>query len=395
MNPYEAELEELTAQDRFRYCRTVEPATNWPQVRVDGQLAVDFCSNHYLGLAQDKRLKTAAYEAIQRYGTGSGSSRLVSGTSLPIKQLEESVARFKGTESARIFNSGYQANVGVIQALLGKGDYVFMDRLNHASLVDGCLLSGARLVRYAHLDMTNLESRLRKVPADQRKWIISDTVFSMDGDSLKGQLGHLLDLAEQYNALVMLDEAHATGLWGDKRSSGLVEAEGETERVTLHMGTFSKALGGFGAYVAGSQALMEVLTNRSRGFIYSTALPPAVVATAEAALTIVQSDSRLKECLWDNVRYFKSCLAPILEGQPESHSQIIPIILGQQTMPVCEALLQQGFFVQGIRPPTVPEGSERLRISISAVHSREQLDAFASALSKTVLNWVDLNVLTR
>jgi 8-amino-7-oxononanoate synthase len=247
-------------------------------IHREGQTLINFSGNDYLGLSQDNRLKQAAIEAIQNYGTGSGSARLISGHTELTHQLEKTIAGWKQTESALIFNSGYQTNVGILQAILKPGDWVFCDRLNHASLVDGCLLSGARWSRYRHLDLHHLDQLLGKAPQQVLKWIVTDSVFSMDGDY--PDLKKLVEIAKKHHALIMLDEAHATGLFGNQRSSGLAEQFGVCNDIALQVGTFSKALGGSGGFVAGSSLLIEWLVNHARGFIYSTALPPSVIASA-------------------------------------------------------------------------------------------------------------------
>ena len=394
---YRDALARLRETGQFRRCRTITPdSTNLMEpksafsstvVQIDGQPAINFSSNDYLGLSQDERLKAASIEAVQQYGTGSAASRLISGTGPLVQALEMALARFKNTEAALVFNSGYQANVAILQAILEPGDWVFCDRLNHASLVDGCRLSEARWTRYQHLDLAHLESRLRKAPAQARKWIVTDSVFSMDGDY--PDLNALVDIAERYHAWVMVDEAHATGLYGKTRSSGLCEQLGLSDRVALQMGTFSKALGGAGAYVAGSQIMIDTLINRARGFIYSTALPPAVIAAAQAAVDLVQTDFQPKTRLWENVAHFEQQVhATDLAYRFEFplKSPIVPVLVGDsaQTLQVSQALLDAGYFVQGIRPPTVPVGTARLRIALSAAHTREQIDGLIQALRKTL-----------
>jgi 8-amino-7-oxononanoate synthase len=391
LETYRQALEELTQQGQLRRCKAITPTETHTTmgiepkmvVRVDGQPAINFSSNDYLGLAQDERLKEAAIQAIRDYGTGSAASRLVSGTGPLVLALEQALAQFKHTEAALVFNSGYQANVGILQAILQPGDWVFCDRLNHASLIDGCQLSGARWTRYHHLDLQNLETRLQKAPTEARKWIVTDSVFSMDGDY--PDLPALVAIAERHNALIMVDEAHATGLYGDARSSGLCEQLGVSDRITLQMGTFSKALGGAGAYVTGSQVMIDTLINRARGFIYSTALPPATIAAAHAAIQLVQTDLTPKNRLWENVAHFQQVACAAGMEQRLSlplKSPIIPILVGDsaKTLHISQALLDAGYFVQGIRPPTVPAGTARLRIALSAAHTSEQIEGLIQAL---------------
>jgi 8-amino-7-oxononanoate synthase len=396
LSTYQRALEILADEGRLRRCRSIAPAieqspsvddvlTSPVAVLVDGQAAINFSSNDYLGLAFNERLKAAAIEAIRQYGTGSCASRLISGTGPLVQELEREIAQFKQTEAALVLNSGYQANVSILQAILQPGDWVFCDRLNHASLVDGCKLSGARWTRYQHLDLQNLEVRLKKAPHGARKWIVTDTAFSMDGDF--PDLVALAEIAERHNALIMVDEAHATGLYGDEHSSGLCEQFGVSQRIALQMGTFSKALGGAGAYVAGSQVMIDTLVNHARGFIYSTALPPAVIGSALAALNLVQTDPGPKAQLWRNVALFEerakaTCIAERLTLP--LRSPIIPILVGDsvQTVQLSQTLLDAGYFVQGIRPPTVPPGTARLRIALSAAHTATQIEGLVQTLSR-------------
>jgi glycine C-acetyltransferase len=387
-NAYRAELSGLEAQGRLRRLKHLSPNPGGDPMTylVDGQRAINFSGNDYLGLSQHPVLKDAAQAAIERYGVGSGSSRLISGTGDLTLELEEAVAHWKGCEAALVFSSGYQANVAILQALTGPGDWIFADRLNHASLVDGCRLSGARWTRYRHLDLEHLERLLQKAPTEGRKWIVSDTVFSMDGDA--PDLPALLDLAERYQALILLDEAHASGLYGEHRS-GLCEATGVGSRVTLQMGTFSKALGGTGAYVAGSQLLMDLLVNRARGFIYSTAPSPPVLAAALAAIHLIQTDSRPTDALWRNVAQLNNALqATRLQFRPLSyssfHSPIVPLIIGEEasTSALSQSLLEAGYFVHAIRPPTVPAGESRLRLSLSAAHTETQITSLIATLKE-------------
>lgn len=382
---YQEDLALRADEGRLRRCRLVEPValSACMQVDVDGQSAINFSSNDYLGLARDERLQEAAIEAIRQYGTGSTASRLVCGTNALMHTLEESLANFKQAEAALVFNSGYQANVSILQAILEAGDWVFCDKLNHASLMDGCLLSGARWTRYRHLDLQHLEDRLKKAPTHAKKWIVTDSVFSMDGDY--PDLLALVEIAEQYGALVMVDEAHATGLYGDKRSSGLCEQFGLSDRIALQMGTFSKALGGAGAYVAGSRLMIDTLVNKARGFIYSTAQPPAMIGAALKAIEVVQQDSSLKNRLWENVACFEQlATAAGLDSRLSLplRSAILPLLIGndRETLQVSQALLDAGYFVQGIRPPTVPPGTARLRIALSAAHTQPQIEGLIGAL---------------
>lgn len=387
---YQQELDELAAEGCLRRCKAITPAQQSEQpdsimaILVDGRPAINFSSNDYLGLSGDERLKAAAIEAIQRYGTGSSASRLISGSGPLVVELEKTLADFKQTEAALVFNSGYQANIGILQAILEPGDWVFCDRLNHASLIDGCQLSGARWSRYQHLDLHNLEARLQKAPTEARKWIVTDTAFSMDGDY--PDLTALVELAERHQALIMVDEAHATGLYGNSKSSGLCEQFGVSNRIALQMGTFSKALGGSGAYVAGSQVMIDTLINKARGFIYSTALPPAVIASALCAVQLVQTDPNPKTRLWENIALFERLAVQAGLLALPLKSPISPILIGDsaKTVQVSQTLLEEGYFVQGIRPPTVPPGTARLRVALSAAHTESQIAGLVQALRKTL-----------
>ena len=389
---YREDLALRKDEGRLRSCKRVEPISALDgesmRVEVDGQSAINFSSNDYLGLTRDERLREAAIEAIRQYGTGSTASRLVCGTNALTQSLEASVAAFKHAEAALVFNSGYQANVSILQAILEAGDWVFCDKLNHASLMDGCLLSGARWSRYRHLDLQHLEDRLKKAPAQAKKWIVTDSVFSMDGDY--PDLAALVEITERHGALVMVDEAHATGLYGATRNSGLVEQFGLSDRIALQMGTFSKALGGAGAYVAGSRLMVDTLTNKARGFIYSTAQPPAVIGTALKAVEVVQQDPGPKQRLWENVACFERLAKEAGLASRLSlplQSAIVPVLIGddRKTLQVSQTLLDAGYFAQGIRPPTVPPGTARLRIALSAAHTQPQLHGLVGALTR-ILN---------
>ncbi len=384
---YQNQLETLQTQGLYRHCPVIQesPDLTWPVIKINEKKVIDFCSNNYLGLANHPELIKASIDATQQYGTSSRASRLVSGTLHLTQQLEQAVAAFKHAESALVFNSGYQGNVAVLQAILSKTDTVFFDRLNHGSLIDGVMLSGAKWQRYRHLDLIDLEQKLSQSSVCGQKWIVTDSVFSMDGDY--GDLPALCDLAEQYDAHILLDEAHGTGVFGDQKSSGLAEAQQVSNRIALQFGTFSKALGSYGAYVAGPQVLIETIVNKGRGFIYSTALPPGVIAANAAAVHLVQKEQHHKEALWKNIRYFESQiqLAEPQWGSELIHpvqvnSPIIPIVLGETAMAVSQQLLEAGFFVQAIRSPTVAAGSERLRITLSSSHTKGQIDGLIQAL---------------
>ena len=385
LNYYQHELSALRAQSQYRSLSEVTTQSSDMQCCIrKEQAAINFSSNDYLGLSQHPLLKKAAIETIEQYGVGSASSRLICGTTTLVSQLETEIAAWKNCEAALYFATGYQANITALQALLKAEDWVFADRLNHASLVDGCRLSGARWTRYKHLDYEHLERLLVKAPWDAQKWIITDSIFSMDGDS--ADLVRLADIADKYGALLYVDEAHGTGLYGAKRS-GLCEELGVSTRVTIQMGTFSKALGGSGAYIAGKKVIIDYLVNKARGFIYSTAPSPPVIAAAMAAIQLVQSDDSFTEKLWRNIHFLQEELVSvgIHMGQPiKLESPIVPLITKDPvlTLALSDALLMQGYYVHPIRPPSVPPGESRLRLSLSAAHSVEQISGLVKALQE-------------
>jgi glycine C-acetyltransferase len=368
----ERELEALEQQSLHRRMRTV--AGDQDRVlTIDGREVLNFSSNNYLGLANHPLLASAAKDAIDRYGCGSAASRLISGNMALHEQLERTIAEFKGTEAALIFNSGYQANTGIIPALAGAGDFVFSDELNHASIIDGCRLARANVIVYPHVDVNFVEARLKKAPPRARKLIVTESLFSMDGD--EAPLADIVALAERHGALVMVDEAHATGVFGPG-GAGLAAQAGLGDRILVQMGTLGKALGGFGAYVAGSAALCEFLINRCRTFIFTTALPPAVAAMGIAAIEIVRAEPQRRHAVSANAEKLRSGLAALGHSLGPSRSQIVPVMIGAEApcMRFSEELLARGVFAQGIRPPTVPKGTSRLRLTVMATHTADDLE---------------------
>lgn len=365
------ELEALKRQGLYRKLRRVE-GEQGPTLMLDGREVLNFSSNNYLGLASHPALKKAAKEAIDRYGCGAVASRLISGNMTLHEELEEKLAKLKGTEAALVFNSGFQANVGIIPALVGEGDVIFSDELNHASIIDGCRLARAKTVVYPHCDPTGLEDALKNSQANGRKLIVTETLFSMDGD--EAPLAEIVLLSERYGALVMVDEAHATGVAGPN-GAGIAAKLGLGERIPIQMGTLGKALGGFGAYVAGSRALRELLINRCRSFVFTTALPPAVLAAAIAAIDLLYQEPQRRLALWHNIRALREGLRNLGFSLGSGESQIVPLVTGdaEKCMAFSERLLEKGVFAQGIRPPTVPEGTSRLRITLMATHTHEHL----------------------
>ena len=378
----DAELEQWRTDGLYRTLRTITSAQG-PRVILDGREFLNFSSNDYLGLANDPVLKCAATEAIERYGVGAGASRLVCGNIEPYAELEETLARFKSKEAAIVFGSGYAANVGTITALVGEDDVVILDKLDHASIIDGARQSGATIRVYPHKNLKKLEDILKRSQSFRRRLIITETVFSMDGDL--APLEEIVELKDRYGAWLMIDEAHATGLFGEHRC-GLAEAAGVANKIDITLGTLSKALGCAGGFVVGSQILIDYLRNRARSLIYSTALPPAVCAAAAVAVKFVMSDEGHKRCdrLWRNINELKEGLSR-LGVQNESRSPIIPIIVGDEAAAVAlsRTLYEQGIFVPAIRFPTVPKGKARLRVTVTAGHGGKDIQEFLSVFERS------------
>lgn len=371
-------LADLEAQQLRRTLLPVHRLLPRGRVLVDGRELLNLAANDYLGLAQDPRLIRASQKAAARWGVGSGASRLISGTLALHQELEAEIAAWKETEAAVIFNSGYMANVGVIAALLEKGGLILSDRLNHASIIDGMRLSGAKFQRYGHRDLNHLEELLKKA-AGQRVLIITDSVFSVDGDL--APLRELVALKEKYGAWLMIDEAHASGVFGP-RGAGLAAELGLTAQIEVHLGTFSKAFGCFGAYVAGSRVLIDFLHNRARSFIYSTSLPAPVLGAIREALRIVREEEEPRLYLRRQAAWFRQQLQAAGFDTLGSESQIVPVLVGDnaRALAFAAALREQGLFAVAIRPPTVPPGTARIRFSLSAVHVPDELAAAAARI---------------
>jgi 8-amino-7-oxononanoate synthase len=376
---FELELSQLEKQHLLRKPLIVE-SYRGPNIIINNRCLLLMCSNDYLGLSQHPSLKEAAVSAMERYGFGSGASRLVSGTSVLHQELEDALSQFKKTEAAILFNSGYAANSGVIPALAQEGDVVFSDILNHASIIDGCRLSRASLRVYSHKDMDQLETLLRDCGHARRKLIVTDGVFSMDGDI--APLPDLVALSEKYGALLMVDDAHATGVIG-KDGRGTVEHFGLEGRVPIQMGTLGKALGSCGAYVAGNRDLVDLLVNRSRSYMYSTALPPAVCAASLAALKLVEKDPARREKLWHNRERFTAGLKSLRIDIGSSETPILPLMIGdaEQAINAGTRLFESGIFATAIRPPTVPVGTSRIRMTLMASFSDHDIDEALDAVN--------------
>jgi glycine C-acetyltransferase len=373
-------LEELKSEDRYRFLRRVE-SEQAARIVLDGTTVRLFCSNNYLGLANHPRVKEAAAEAARSCGCGSGASRLISGNMRLHEDLEERIARFLGSEAVLLFNNGYTANVGILSSLMGEGDTVFSDALNHASLIDGCRLSRAEVRVYRHGDAGSLEEMLQQTRGPGKRLIITDSLFSMDGDL--APLPDLAALARTYGCLLMVDEAHAVGVLGPT-GRGAAEAFGVEQAVDLSVGTLGKALGSFGAFVACSGVVRDFLINHARSLIFSTSLPPPVLAAAAAALEIVQAEPGRRDSLRENARRFGAGLREMGFPVPDPLTHVQRLLTGdaRRAMDLSERLLRQGIFAQGIRPPTVPAGTARIRFSLMATHTHEDIDAALEALGR-------------
>ncbi len=371
-----AEREERGLLRNVRAFRGVGPKLISP----DGRDLLNLSSNDYLGLAGHPALAEAAAQAARDRGTGSTASRLIVGGDPALDALEERVAAHKGTEAALVLGSGFLANAGVIPALVGRGDAIFSDRLNHASIIDGCRLSRAEVHRYRHGDVEHLESLLRSSNA-ARKLVVTDTVFSMDGDV--APLEEIVELKERYGAALMVDEAHGAGVFGP-HGEGVAHEAGVADGVDLHMGTFSKAFGAYGAYVAGRATWISYLENACRSFVYSTALPPPVVGAVDTALTIVRGAHAARAALEAKATRFRTRLRGIGFDTGGSTTQIVPVIVGdaERALEVSRRLEDRGVLAVGIRPPTVPEGTARIRFSLMATHSDEDLEAAVAAIAE-------------
>ena len=375
-------LDQRRQQHGYRQRKTLDSAQG-VEVLVDGQRCINFCSNDYLGLANHPQVVSAFQQAASEFGVGSGASHLVCGHSRLHHQLEEQLAAFTGRDRALLFSTGYMANLGVINTLLSKDDYVFEDKLNHASLLDGGLLSGARFQRFLHNDVDNLERRLKKA-GEGRKLIAVDGVFSMDGDL--APLPELSQLADQHDAWLMMDDAHGIGVLG-KTGAGCTEYfQLDQNQLPILMGTLGKGFGSFGAFVAGSETLIESLIQFSRSYIYTTALPPAVAAASLASLNIIQNDQSRRQHLQALIQQFRSGANLLGLQLSNSVSSIQPILIGDnlQALKISESLAEKGFLISAIRPPTVPEGTARLRVTLSAAHTEQQVAQLLAALEQVL-----------
>jgi len=379
----QARLDELRELGLYRRTRLVS-GPQGPRVVLDGKPVLLLCSNNYLGLADHPAVREAAADAALRWGVGAGASRLVSGTMTVHRRLEQRIAEFKDTDAALLFGSGYLANSGVVSALAGPGEVVYSDELNHASIVDGCRLARAETVVYRHADVEHLEWCVRQA-GGRRGVVVTDSVFSMDGDV--APLAELCDLADEHDLRLVVDEAHGTGALGPGGRGAVAEA-GLEGRVDVIVGTLGKALGSYGAFAACSARMAEYLTNRARSFIFSTALPPPVVAAALAALDLLGEQPRRVEKLQANAEVLRAELAREGFDVAGSTTQVVPVVVGDAGLAVrvCEAALERGVFAQAIRPPTVPDGTSRLRLAVMASHTKTELRDAARVLGRAALH---------
>ncbi len=370
------ELEALSQQKLDRHLVTY--GQEGGTVHLGQNSFINFSSNNYLNLVTHPKVIQAA-KALLQTGAGAAASRLISGTWTCHTELEERLAKHKGYPSALLFGSGYLANLGAISVCIGKNDHVFSDQLIHASIIDAIIYSRARVHRFNHNDTDHLETLLQKCPSEGKRLVVTESVFSMDGDL--APLSEIVSIAEKYQAMVMIDEAHAGGVFGPK-GSGCIRRDNLESQVNISMGTFSKALGSYGGYVACSNAMRSYMINRARSFIYTTALPPAVIGASMGALDVLESDPDMGATLLNNAAYFRNLLQGAGLQTGNSESQIIPVIIGDtaRTLALSSRLKEQGILAVAIRPPTVPRGAARLRLSVTLAHTRDILKEAAEQI---------------
>jgi len=374
------EVEGLRQQGLFRPLRVLR-SEQAARAAIDGRSVINLSSNNYLGLTTHPKLRARAEEAIRCYGVGSGSVRPIAGTMELHMELERRLAAFKQTEAVVVFQSGFTANAGTVSSILTKDDVVVSDELNHASIIDGCRLSRAEIKVFPHRDVDAARVIVRGLPANQRKLIISDGVFSMDGDL--GALPGLCEVAEEFACIMMVDDAHASGVFG-RNGRGTIDHYNLHGRVDIQVGTLSKAIGALGGYVAGSRALIEFLYHRARPFLFSTSHPPSVAATCLAAIDVLEEEPELIDQLWDNTRFFKSGLQRLGFNTGASESPITPVIVGEApvAMRLSDRLFEEGVFAQGIGFPTVARDRARVRTIVTATHTRADLQSALDVFAK-------------
>ena len=380
----DAHVRDLRERGLFRPLTVLE-SPQGPRIRIGGRELINMSSNDYLGLANDPILRQAAMAGAETWGGGAGAVRTIAGTLDVHEALEAEIAAWKGVEATLVFQSGFAGNLGTIPALVGRGDIILSDELNHASIIDGCRLSRAEIRRFAHADADSLRDQLAACASDQRKLVVTDGVFSMDGDI--APLPDICDAAEDFGAMVMVDDAHGSGVLG-RGGRGSVDHFGLHGRVQVQLGTLSKAIGSMGGYIAGSQALRDYLTHTARPVLFSTSHPPAVVETTRAAIRVLSREPDRVEKLWDNARFFKQGLSDLGMDLGRSATPITPVIVGEaeRAHALSDRLRQRGVFVQSVAFPTVPRDAARVRAMVSAAHSRDDLtraiDAFGESMHR-------------
>lgn len=375
-------LADKKQQHRYR-SRRINQGPQQIEMQIDGKNIISFCSNDYLGLANHALIKQAMIDGVKHYGVGSGSAHLINGHSKAHHQLEEELAEFTGYPRALLFSTGYMANLGLCQALLNKNDSVFEDRLNHASLIDGGLFSGARFQRYRHNDISDLQQKLSKVSDKAGETLVlSDGVFSMDGDIAK--LPELSSLCKKTDSWLMVDDAHGFGTLGKTGRGCLQHFDLSSENVPIYMATLGKAIGTAGAFIAGSEELIETLIQQARTYVYTTAMPAAIAEATRSSLKIIRSDNEQLHKLNSNIAYFKKCCQQNDLNIETSLTAIQPLLIGEdeKTIKISQQLFEQGLLVTAIRPPTVAKGTSRLRITLSAEHHKNHIEQLITTLKK-------------
>ncbi len=378
-------LDEKKRQHRYRMRRIIK-SPQQPDTIIDDKNVISFCSNDYLGFANHPQIKQATIDAIKKFGVGSGSAHLINGHSIAHHQLEEELAEFTGYARAILFSTGYMANLGLCQALVGKDDFVFEDRLNHSSLIVGGLISGARFQRYLHNDIDSLKKKMTKVASNNNaeKLVLSDGVFSMDGDI--ANLPALTTLCKTTNSWLMIDDAHGFGTLGKTGKGSLQHFSLSCDDVPIYMATLGKAIGTAGAFIAGSDELIETIIQQARTYIYTTAMPAAIAEATRCSLSIIQNETEHLQKLNHNISYFRNCCSQAGLNIENSQTAIQPLLIGddKKTSNISQQLFDTGFLVTAIRPPTVPEGTSRLRITLSAKHTKQHIERLIAALSPLI-----------
>ena len=383
MKDLKSQLEDRKVNHLYR-SRRISESPQQTEMVIDGRKVTSFCSNDYLGLANHPDVKKAFIRGVEQYGVGSGAAHLINGHTKAHHALEETLAEFTGYPRALLFSTGYMANLGVTQALVGRGDTVFEDRLNHASLIDGGLLSGARLIRYTHNDVVNLNQKLSTRESGE-KLVMSDAVFSMDGDIAKPK--ELVNTCQQHDAWLMLDDAHGFGVLGEKGKGTLEYTGTQPDDIPIYMATLGKAVGTAGAFIAGNDDLIETLIQQAKTYIYTPAQPAAIAVATMESLRLIKEEPQYRIDLQSNVTYFKRCAQESGLTLNDSETAIQPIIIGavEKTVQLSESLLEKGFLVTAIRPPTVPEGTARLRVTLSATHTKPQIEQLIEIIASQIM----------